>query len=199
MLQRNVYTMNISNSVRRIFIHNENFLVFAFMLTFALVILFSSFLSTYDVFASSGFSINLDVVIFLVAVVLGLASSYFILRSFGQEKIISFFEGEEVIFKSVSNGTYAVMVSVDDADVGMSPIHSNIYLTTLGIVVEPKGSGEIALFIPRDMIRHHRINRGGSLVRYIDIKGTYNEILFFVDDINSFSAEVGRMVSQNML
>ncbi len=191
--------MGLVQGLRKTIIAHENLLVFAFMITFALAMVGYSLQSSFQILSTSGFTITLDTVLVVLSFTIAIVVSYFMLKSFGQERHIQFFDGEEVILSSTSSGTYAQLMSVGDSDVHEAPLHSNIYLTNFGIVVEPKNTGDIMMFVPYDMIRHFRPHLNGILVRSIDIKGQFNETLFIVDDRQSWLEAIASSTSQNMV
>ncbi|MBU0762398.1 MAG: hypothetical protein KKD39_05180 [Candidatus Altiarchaeota archaeon] len=178
---------------------HENNLTFAFMMTFAVILVGYSFMISHNIVESSTNYLSLHTIMLVLSFVLAFVVSYFMLKSFGQERHVQFYAGEEIILKSISDKTYAALVSMGDQDVNIVPVHSNIYLTNMGLVVEPKGSGEIALFVPRDMIRDFRPHQNGISVRYIDIKGVYTEVLLIVDDRQAFLEEIVKLTTGNFI
>jgi len=131
-----------------------------------------------------GSSYSVDFIMVAVGVAAGLISSYYLYRSMSQEKNIQLYEGETLILKSETPNTYFIMISIGDRDVPAEPIRSVIHLTSLGILAEPPGSGEVALFIPLDRIKDFRVQGSGLQVRYLDINNTFTEVSFFVDKLD---------------
>lgn len=190
----------VFEGVRRVLHKHENILAFLFMISFALIWVAYSAISSYNVFSLSNFSINLEFFLILTSVLLAVAASYFMLKYLDQERNLQLFDGETVLLTSNSPATYAVIMSVGDQDTHLSPIRSNIFLTNFGIVVEPKNMpGEIALFVPYDMIRQSRRHQNGLVVRYMDVKGMFIEALFIVDGRQMWLDKIAAMTSGNIV
>ena len=123
-----------------------------------------------------------DVIVEGVGIVLGLVAVLAIYESLEQERNIQFFEGENVILKSDTAKTYAVVATIGDHSVPLSPFKATIYLTNLGVLAEPTGSGEAAIFMPIDRITEFVPFREGIRVRYVDVKHMFVEVVIFVED-----------------
>jgi hypothetical protein len=131
-----------------------------------------------------GGSLTLDAITVLTGVAGGAVAAYFIYKSLEQEKALEFHGEEEVILESKSSKSYVVVVSIGEQDFPFEPLRVNIYLTNIGILCEPPGSGESEVFIPLDKITEFAPHQNGIRVRYVDINIQYAEVLLYVDDKN---------------
>ena len=127
---------------------------------------------------------NLDIAMLLIAIISALAGAFFMFRTIDQERNVQFYEGEQILLSSTSSTTYACQLSIGDQDLSLEPMNANIYLTNLGILVERKGTGEAAVFIPIDMIREYISFQNGVKVRFTEPNMMFNEILLIVDNTN---------------
>ncbi len=149
-------------------------------LSYALILVVLAFVIFYSTLSASGF--NIDILLVGIAVLAGLASTYFIYHSLQQEKKMQFFPEEQLIIASTSERTFATLLRVGDRTFPLDPIHANIYLTNIGISCEPKGSGEVAIFIPLDLISDFGLYQAGIMIRYADPQSPVNETYLLVDD-----------------
>ncbi len=147
------------------------------------------------VFYFLGSSSTMDVLLEVLGVAAGVVTVNFLWRSLNQERVLSFFDGEEVRLKSEGARTYIVMASVGDKDVALQPLKATLYLTSLGVVAEKPGSGESVMFIPLDRISDFGAKQGGINVRFIDVKHQYCEALLFVEDRDSWMDGIGRALA----
>jgi hypothetical protein len=146
-----------------------------------------------------GSSLTLNLVMEFIGIIAGAVSVYYIYQSLGQEKNIQFFEGERLLLKSTTPNTYVVVTSLGDKDVPLNPIKSNIYLTNIGIIAEPPGTGEYAVYIPLDMITDYSMKQNGIRIRYHDTYHRFIEAMIFVDDKDAWIRSLSSMLSQRML
>jgi len=144
------------------------------------------------VFYFLGSSSTIDVLMEVIGVAAGVVTVHFLWRSLNQERVLAFFDGEEVRLKSEGRRTYVVVTSVGDKDVSLQPLNATLYLTNIGVVAEKPGSGEVILFIPLDRISDFGPNQGGIKVRFVDARHQYSEALLFVDDRDAWVDGMGK-------
>jgi hypothetical protein len=128
----------------------------------------------------------------------GVVAGYFIYLSLSQEKNIQFFEGERLILRDATGRAYVVLSAVGDKDVPFQPIRSTMYLTNLGIVAEAFGSGEVAAFVPLDMITEFSHYQGGIRVRYRDPKHAFLEVFLYVEDKTAWLQALNDALNQRV-
>ncbi len=129
-----------------------------------------------------GSSLALEAIVVSGGVAGGSVMGYYIYKSLGQEKSLEFAEGEEVIMSSTSPGSYAVLLSVSDQDFPFDPVKANIYFTNLGIIAEPKGSGEVGIYVPLEQVTEFSAQDNGVRIRYLDVNLHTAEVLFYVEN-----------------
>jgi hypothetical protein len=136
-----------------------------------------------------------DTLMIFLGTVVGLASAYHLLHSFGQDRRMQFYEGEQVILTSSSTSTHAIITHVGDAEINLSPLRGTIYLTTLGIVVEPPDTGFVGMFIPLDQIQNFTRQNNGLLIRYYDLNRGITDSVLYVDNIQDWMLALTRLLS----
>ena len=141
-----------------------------------------------------GSSLTIDAMIVLAGIAGGFLVSYFIYLSLSQEKTLEFAEGEEVILASTDPKTHVVLMSVGEHDFPLEPVKANIYLTNLGIICEPKGTGETAVFVPIEKITEFSPHQNGLRLRYVDVNIQYAEIVVYVDDRENWIQTIASMI-----
>lgn len=191
---------NLETKFRAFLDENEKNLTMGFMVVVCLaVVAFFIYTSASQVGGSYSQGVmSLDLMLMLSVFAVSIPVTYVMVKSLEFERNIQFYDGEEVILESKSSGTFVAILSMGDQDVPLEPIHCNTYLTTMGISAEPKGSGEIALFIPRDTIRDFGAHRKGIAVRFMDINGMFKEALLMVDNRNAWLSELARVTQSNL-
>jgi len=132
----------------------------------------------------------------LFGVSAGVVASYYIYLHLEQEKKVDFMEGEDVLLESTSSRSYVVYKSVGEQDLPFEPVRVNTYLTNLGILCEPPGSGESVIYVPLDKITEFRPHNNGLLVRYVDVNFQYAEVLLYVGDVDKWMRELNSQLNQ---
>jgi hypothetical protein len=159
----------------------------------------------YIYWKAGGLSIGISVPI-IIGTCAGIVASYVMYQSFLQrDRHITFAPDEEVILKrKFPNKSVIIHQIIGHGDSPhSSPAEVNLYLTNMGIVAEPPGSGEPVLYIPFRYIQElQTINRmllKYVRVRYIDIYGMADEVLLYVGDETDVWAEhIGRNMLGNI-
>jgi hypothetical protein len=127
--------------------------------------------------------LGLDVIAVVVGIAGGLISVVALYGYFNQEKTLYFPEDEKVLLKSSGGGTHVVFVNIGEQYFPLNPIRADLYLTNIGVLAEPPGSGESILYIP-----HHRITdlvpymENGLKVRYFDVNDQFSEVVLYLEN-----------------
>ena len=122
-------------------------------------------------------------------------------HSFQKEEHMSLYPGEEVILqRKYPNKSLVIPQDIDAINkMKESPIEVNLYLTNLGVMAEPPGTGEPILHIAINSIQEMQtINRvliKYIRVRYIDIDNRVSEVLLYLgEDTDRWAERIGKMM-----
>jgi len=144
----------------------------------------------------AGPTMYLDWIFLLMGVLAAIVSVYLLTQRMGQERKMQFYDGEQVLLTSHDSRSFALVTSIGENNVNQTPINATIYLTNMGIIAEPPGTGEIALFIPLDTIHDFTGSQNGIRVRFTDVKHGYTEVLLYVDNRDQWLTTLNGIFNQ---
>jgi len=142
----------------------------------------------------------------IIGTCIGIVGSYVMYQSFVQrDRSMTFAPDEEVILqRRYPHKSVIIPQIIGHGDSPHnSPTNVNLYLTNIGVVAEPPGSGEPILYIAfSDMQEMQTVNRmllKYIRVRYIDIYGMAVEVLLYVgNETDVWAEQIGRRMLGNI-